>query len=292
MPYGDLARQAVERFATGADLDHFSCTVEEREEYEHLLAHGAVVYAGVDYRRILRRAEREAELIIWDGGNNDLPFFRSDLEVVVVDPLRPGHETAWYPGEVNLRRAGVVMINKVNAAEQAAVAAVEEAVRRVNPAARVIRTASLVSAAEGDRIRGKRVLVVEDGPTITHGSMPSGAGLAAARQYGAGEVVDPRRWALGSFAGIYRRYPHIGPVLPAMGYRPEQVEDLARTIDAVPCDLVLAATPIDLARLVRVQQPIIRITCAVSEPDGSPLRDAFLAFLDRSRQPRSKPGAD
>jgi predicted GTPase len=284
MPYGDLARQAVERFATGADLDHFSCTVEEREEYEHLLAHGAVVYAGVDYRRILRRAEREAELIIWDGGNNDLPFFRSDLEVVVVDPLRPGHETAWYPGEVNLRRAGVVVINKVNAAEQAAVAAVEEAVRRVNPAARVIRTASLVSAAEGDRIRGKRVLVVEDGPTITHGSMPSGAGLAAARQYGTAHVVDPRPWAQGSFGDIYRRYPHIGPVLPAMGYRPEQVADLARTIDAVPCDLVLAATPIDLARLVRVERPIIRIDYAIAETEGTPLRDIFLEFLRASRR--------
>ncbi len=283
MPYGDLARQAVERFATGADLDHFACTVEEREEYEHLLAHGAVVYAGVDYGKILRQAEREAELIIWDGGNNDLPFFRSDLEVVVADPLRAGHETAWYPGEVNLRRAGVVVVNKVNAAESAQVDAVEEAVRRVNPAALLVRTASPVTAAEGDRIRGKRVLVVEDGPTITHGSMPSGAGLAAARQYGAGEVMDPRPWAQGSFGEIYRRFPHIGPVLPAMGYRPEQVADLARTIDAVPCDLVLAATPIDLARLVQVSRPIVRIGYAIAEPAGTPLRDRFLAFLRSAR---------
>ncbi|RNC65104.1 MAG: GTPase [Desulfuromonadales bacterium] len=279
MPYGDLASQEVQRFATVADLDRFRCTIEEREEYEHLLEHDAIVYAGVDYRKILRRAEAEAELIIWDGGNNDLPFFRPDLEIVVADPLRPGHETAWYPGEVNLRRAHLVVVNKVNAAEPAAVTVVEEAVRRMNPAARVVRTASVVTAERENEIRGKRVLVVEDGPTITHGSMPAGAGLAAARQYGAGEVVDPRPWLQGSLAGVFSRFPHMGPVLPAMGYRPEQVADLAGTIAAVPCDLVLAATPIDLARLVTVDRPILRVSYAIAEVAGTPLRDAFLHLI-------------
>lgn len=280
MPYGDLAHQAVERFGGEEDLMRFRCTIEEREEYEHLLAHGALVYAGVDYHAILGRAEKEARLIIWDGGNNDLPFFRPDLEIVVADPLRPGHETSWYPGEVNLRRAGIVVVNKVNAAQPAAVAAVEAAVRNVNPEAAVIRTESGISATEGERIGGKRVLVVEDGPTVTHGSMPSGAGLAAARQYGAREVVDPRPWAIGSLKEAYARHPHLGPVLPALGYRPEQVAELAATIAAVPCDLVLAATPIDLARLVRVDTPILTVSYAIAEPDGTPLRDAFLRFLE------------
>jgi predicted GTPase len=280
MAYGDLEEQAVERFAVAADLERYHCTIEEREEYEHLLVQGALVYAGVDYRTILRRAEEEARLIIWDGGNNDLPFFRSDLEIVVADPLRPGHETSWYPGEVNLRRAGIVVVNKVNAAESAAVQAVEEAARRVNPAAMIVRTASEVRVVEGGRIRGKRVLVVEDGPTVTHGSMSSGAGLAAALRYGAAEVVDPRPWAVGSLAEAYTRHPHLGPVLPALGYRPEQVAELGATISAVPCDLVLSATPIDLARLLRVDTPILRVSYAIAEPDGAPLRDAFLRFLD------------
>ncbi|NVN89857.1 MAG: GTPase [Desulfuromonadales bacterium] len=279
MPYGDLAEQAVERFSEENDLGRFHCTIEEREEYEHLLAHGALVYAGVDYRAILRQAEAEARLIIWDGGNNDLPFFRPDLEIVVADPLRPGHETSWYPGEVNLARAGILVVNKVNAAEPAAVEAVEAAARRVNPTAVVIRTESRVTATEGERIRGKRVLVVEDGPTVTHGSMASGAGLAAARQYEAAEVIDPRPWAIGSLRDAYDRHPQLGPVLPALGYRPEQVAELSATIAAVPCDLVLAATPIDLARLVRVSTPILRVSYTIAEPDGTPLRDAFLRFL-------------
>ncbi len=281
MPYGDLEEQAVERFASPSDLERFRCTIEEREEYEHLLAQGALVYAGVEYRHILRKAEREARLIIWDGGNNDLPFFRPDLEIVVADPLRPGHEISWYPGEVNLRRAGVVVVNKVNAAEPVAVEAVEQAVRRVNPVATMIRTASELLVEQGERIRGKRVLVVEDGPTVTHGSMPSGAGLAAAVQYGAAQVVDPRPWAAGSLGEAYLRYPHLGPVLPALGYRPEQVAELSATIAAVPCDLVLAATPIDLARLVRGATPILRVSYAISEPEGTPLRDLFLRFLER-----------
>ncbi|QSV46053.1 cyclic 2,3-diphosphoglycerate synthase [Geobacter benzoatilyticus] len=280
MPYGDLAAQAVERLDHGADLDRFHCTIEEREEYEHLLDHGAIVYAGVDYRRILRRAEREAKLIIWDGGNNDLPFFRPDLEIVVADPLRPGHETSWYPGEVNLRRAEVVVVNKVNAADPAAVAAVEGAARRANPSARLVRTDSVITVAEGERIRGKRVLVIEDGPTITHGSMASGAGLAAALQHGAAEVIDPRPWAVGSLREVYAAWPHIGPVLPAMGYSPAQVADLARTMEAVPCDLVVAATPIDIARLIGTGRPVLRAFYNVAESGGKPLRRVFESFLD------------
>ena len=279
MPYGDLVEQAVERFVDTSDLDRFHCTIEEREEYEHLLAHGAVVYAGVDYRAILRRAEKEAALIIWDGGNNDHPFFRPDLEIVVADPLRPGHETSWYPGEVNLRRAGIVVVNKVNAAKPTDVEAVTAAVRSVNPAAVVVRTESRVTADEGERIKGKRVLVVEDGPTVTHGSMPSGAGLAAAVQYEAKEIVDPRPWAVSSLREVFDRFPHLGPVLPALGYRPEQVEELSATIAGVPCDLVLAATPIDLAQLVKVKTPILRVSYAIAEQEDTPLRDAFLRFL-------------
>jgi predicted GTPase len=280
MPYGDLAAQAVERMAELADLDRFRCTVEEREEYEHLLDHRAIVYAGVDYRRILRQAEKEAKLIIWDGGNNDLPFFRPDLEIVVADPLRPGHETSWYPGEVNLRRAAVVVVNKVNAAGPAAIEAVERAVAEANPLARLVRTESVITVAEGERIRGKRVLVIEDGPTITHGSMPSGAGLAAALQHGAAEVIDPRPWTEGSLREVYAAWPHIGPVLPAMGYSPAQVEDLTRTIDAVPCDLVVAATPIDIARLTGTGRPVLRAFYNIAEGEGTPLRAMFGALLD------------
>jgi predicted GTPase len=280
MPYGDLERQVVERFSRAGDLDRYRCTIEEREEYEHLLDHGAIVYAGIDYRKILRRAETEAALIIWDGGNNDLPFFRPDLEIVVADPLRPGDETAYYPGEANLRRAHLVIVNKVNAADPSAVSAVTETIRRVNPTAGIIRTASMITVDRGERIAGRRVLVVEDGPSVTHGSLPSGAGMAAALQYGAAEIVDPRPWARGSLAGVYARYPHIGPVIPALGYRREQAAELGRTIAAVPCDLVLAATPIDLARVVTSDKPIIRVAYAIVETDCCPLRDSFLSFLD------------
>jgi predicted GTPase len=275
MPYGDLRQQAEERFACRQDLQHYRCTVEEREEYEHLLEHGAVVYAGVDYRRILRRAEQEARLIIWDGGNNDLPFFRPDLEIVVADPLRPGHETSWYPGEVNLRRAGMVIINKVNAAETADIEQVVRAVAACNPAATVIRTNSVVSVAAGESLHGKRVLVVEDGPTVTHGTMPSGAGLAAAREQGA-RVVDPRPYAVGSLRDVFAAWPHIGPVLPAVGYWPEQLRDLEATVARVPCDLILSATPVDLAALIGSPRPVRRVTYAIEEPGGDLLRETIL----------------
>jgi len=279
MPYGDLRQQTVQRFACREDLDRFRCSLEEREEYEHLLEHGATVFAGVDYRAILRQAEKEARVIIWDGGNNDLPFFRPDLEIVVADPLRPGHETAWYPGEVNLKRATMVIINKVNAADPAAVERVAENIHRVNPSATVIMTNSAVSVAGGEALRGKRVLVVEDGPTVTHGSMPSGAGLAAALEYGA-VVVDPRPHAVGSLAGVYAQWPHIGPVLPAMGYWPGQLDDLAKSIEKVPCDLVLAATPIDLGAVVRSSRPILRVRYAIEEIGGDQLKKVILKLAE------------
>jgi len=275
MPYGDLRKQAVQRFASLEDLDLFRCTLEEREEYEHLLEQGAIVYAGVDYRAILRLAEKEAGIIIWDGGNNDLPFFRSDLEIVVTDPLRLGHESSWYPGEVNLRRAAMVVINKVNAAMPEAVAQLEESILRLNPSVEIIKTASMVSVDPGPSLKGKRVLVVEDGPTITHGSMPSGAGLAAAREHGA-VAVDPRPHAVGSLAGVYAAWPHIGPVLPAMGYWPEQLQDLAATIERVPCDTVLSATPINLAALINSSRTIRRVTYAIEEIGGNRLSEALL----------------
>ncbi len=283
MPYGRLLDQEVERFAEISDLERYHCTIEEREEYEHLIERGAIVYAGVDYRKILRRAEKEGEIIIWDGGNNDFPFFRPDLEIVVADPLRPGHETSYFPGEVNLRRADLIVINKVNAAEPEGVTTVRNAALRANPKAELLLTESLVEVENGERIRGQRVLVVEDGPTITHGNMPYGAGIAATRKYGAKEPVDPRPLAAGTVAEIFEQYPHIGPVLPAMGYSPEQVKDLEETINAVPCDLVIAATPIDLSRIVCINKPLLRVTYGIAEDEARKLRRAFVHFLDQSR---------
>lgn len=279
MPYGDLASQAVQRFAGFADLDRSHCTIEEREEYEPLITHGAVVYAGVDYGRILRAAEGEGDVILWDGGNNDFPFFRPDLELVIVDPLRPGHETDYYPGEVNLRRADVVVINKVNAVPPEAVVCLEEAVVQANPRAVVFRTVSRVRAADSAPIAGKRVLVVEDGPTVTHGGMATGAGYAAARDAGAAEIVNPRPWAVGSLAGVYALHPHLGPVLPAMGYRPEQIEDLRRTIEAAPCEVVLCATPVDLARLFRPAKPLVRVFYDLEETPDHPLTKVMERFV-------------
>lgn len=279
MPYGDLATETIERFATPEDLSARHCTIEEREEFEPLIAAGLVVYAGVDYEKILRAAEGEGEIILWDGGNNDFPFIRPDLEIVLVDPLRSGHETAYYPGEVNLRRADIIIINKVNAAQPADIATLETTIARINPGAAVIRTRSSVTIAEPAAIRGKKVLVIEDGPTVTHGGMATGAGMVAAREGGAREIVDPRPYAVGSIAGLFAAYPHLGPVLPAMGYRPEQVADLAQTIRATPCDLVLAATPIDLIRLVDVPMPIVRVSYDMEEMPGSPLRQAIGRFL-------------
>lgn len=265
MPYGDLVAQAVQRFATMEDLDFQQCTIEEREEYEPHIRDGTVVYAGVDYERILRRAEKEGDIILWDGGNNDTPFYESDLEIVVADPHRPGHELAYFPGEVNLRRADVVVINKVDTATRQDIETVRHNIHICNPKARIIETACRVSVSAPELVKGRRVLVVEDGPTLTHGEMPYGAGVVAARQFGAEELVYPRPFAVGSIRGTYEKYPHLTNLLPAMGYSVMQRHELEETINRVPCDLVLIATPIDLERVIRIDKPSLRVTYRVEE---------------------------
>jgi len=279
MPYGDLAAQARQRFGSYEDLDAHHCTIEEREEYEPHLDRGMVVYAGVDYERILREAESEADVLVWDGGNNDLPFYRPDLHIVVADPHRAGHELTYHPGEANLRMAHVVVINKVDTADLAAIAAVRERVYQVNPHAMVIEAASPIFLSNDQPIQGRRVLVVEDGPTLTHGEMAYGAGVVAARRYGAAEIVDPRLYAVGSLVETFRRYPHIGPVLPAMGYSAGQTRELEATINAAPCDLVLIATPIDLRRLITIHHPTERVRYELQEIGQPTLQDALARLL-------------
>ncbi|MGD1995376.1 MAG: cyclic 2,3-diphosphoglycerate synthase [Anaerolineae bacterium] len=259
MPYGDLAAQAVQRFASYEDLDRHKCTIEEREEYEPHIDRGVVVYAGVDYGPILHQAEAEADVVVWDGGNNDPPFYYPDLYVVVADPHRPGHELRYHPGETNLRAADVVVINKVDTADPDGVSQVRENVYTVNPHAVVVEAASPIFVDDPAAIRGRRVLVIEDGPTLTHGEMPYGAGVVAARRFGAAELVDPRPYAAGSIAATFEKYPHVGPLLPAMGYGEKQIHDLEETINAAECDLVLTATPIDLRRLIDVDHPVDRV---------------------------------
>ncbi len=273
MPYHDLDRMAVQRFASLADIDRSDPTVEEREEYERPVEMGIVVYAGIDYREILTRAEEEAEVVIWDGGNNDLPFIRPDLLLVVVDPLRAGDELNYHPGEVNLRMADVVIVNKVDSATGDQVRRVLEDIALANPDAAVIEAASPVSLAEGPSLAGKTVLVVEDGPSITHGGMSFGAGTVAARQAGVGTQIDPRPFAVGSIAETFRRFPHIGPVLPAMGYSHEQLRELEQTINATDCDAVIGGTPIDLARLIESDHPIRRASYEFQQLSGPPLME-------------------
>jgi predicted GTPase len=259
MPYGDLASQAVQRFASYADLDRYNTTIEEREEYEPHLDRGMVVYAGVDYAAILKQAEQEADIILWDGGNNDLPFYRSDFHIVIVDPHRPGHEVTYHPGEANLRMANAVVVNKIDTADYENVVTVTNNVRRVNPSATIVRAASPIFVEHPEAIQGARVLVVEDGPTLTHGEMAYGAGVVAARRFGAAEIVDPRPFAVGSIADTYAAYPNTGPILPAMGYGRKQMDELAATINTSGVDLVIAATPIDLTRIIDVKLPIERV---------------------------------
>jgi predicted GTPase len=279
MPYGDLRRQRVQRFASLADLDFHRCTIEEREEYEPHLAQGTVVFAGVDYEAILAEAEREAEVIVWDGGNNDTPFFRSDLEIVVADPHRAGHELRYFPGEVNLRRAHVVVINKVDTAEVEAVERVRRNVREHNPRARIIEAASRVEADIPERIRGARVLVIEDGPTLTHGEMGYGAGVVAARKYGAAALVDPRPFAEGSLKEVFEKYPHIGTLLPAMGYSPAQLAELEATVRRTPCDAVVVATPVDLGRVIALARPAVRVRYEVVERGELTLANVLGEFV-------------
>jgi predicted GTPase len=281
MPYCDLNRMRVERFATIQDLDRYTCTVEEREEYEHLVVKGITVYAGVDYEAILRAAEKESQVILWDGGNNDFSFYRSDLEIVVLDPHRSGHESLYHPGEVNFLRAQVLIINKVDTAPREAVDRLLASIAQANPRAKVLQTASRIYVDGGERIKGKRVLVVEDGPTVTHGGMPYGAGALAARQYVAAELVDPRPFAVGSLKSVFQSYPHLTQILPAEGYFPEQLKDMEATIQQTPCDLVLVATPIDLSRLIRISQPVLRVSYRVEDWGEPTLERVIEEFLQR-----------
>jgi predicted GTPase len=284
MPYGDLAAQAVQRFATLKDLDLQQCTIEEREEYEPHISQGTVVYAGVDYEKILRQAEKEADVILWDGGNNDTSFYVSDLEIVVVDPHRPGHELSYFPGEVNLRRADAIVINKVDTAEQRDIETVRQNIKLHNPKAVVFEMACRVSIPEPSLVKGQRVLVVEDGPTLTHGEMTYGAGVVAARQCGAAELVDPRPYAVGSIRGTFERFNHLTNLLPAMGYSAIQRHELEETIRRTPCDLVLIATPIDLARVIKIDRPNLRVTYEVEELTKPGLAEMLATFV-REHEP-------
>ncbi|MGB4592807.1 MAG: GTPase [Coriobacteriia bacterium] len=281
MPYRDLLAMRVERYATIEDLDALGVTIEEREEYEHLVRDGIVVYAGVDYTAILREAEKEADVVIWDGGNNDMPFYLPDLEIVALDPHRPGHERLYHPGEANLLRADVLVINKVNTADPAAVSQLRAVAAQFNPDALVIETGSEITLADPDAVRGKRALVIEDGPTVTHGGMPYGAGAIAAREHGATELVDPRPAAVGTIADTLKAYSHLTEVLPAMGYSAGQLADLEATVNATDCDVVVVATPIDLSRLIDIKHPSVRATYAVTDATSPTLDDIVADFCHK-----------
>ena len=281
MPYGDLARQAVQRFETYADLDHHETTIEEREEYEPHIQQGTIVYAGVDYLEVMHLAEQDADVIIWDGGNNDFPFLRSDLHLVLLDPHRAGHEQRYHPGETNLRMADVLIINKVDTAPPGTVAAVRAAAGSVNPRAAILEAASPVQVDEPSQLAGRRVLLVEDGPTLTHGGMAFGAATLAAERYGAGEVVDPRPHAVGSIREVFRAYPHLGPVLPAMGYGEEQVRELQQTIEAAGADVVVIGTPVDLRRLMHLRTPAVRVRYDLEERTRPNLEDIVGAWWEQ-----------
>ncbi len=278
MPYGDLVKQKVQRFADYADLDKHECTIEEREEYEPHIDKGIIVYAGVDYGAILRQAEKEADVILWDGGNNDFSFYKSDLEIVVADPHRAGHELRYHPGETNFRRAQVIVINKMDTAKQEDIDIVLANIKAVNPKAAVVRANSPTIVKDGGRITGKRVLVIEDGPTLTHGGMKYGAGIVAARKYGAAEIIDPRPFAVGSIKKTFEKYNHLDNVLPAMGYGDKQTRELAQTIEAIDCDLVVSATPIDITRVIKVNKPILRVGYELEEIGKPTLKDLLKKF--------------
>ncbi len=275
MPYGELAEQAVERFATYEDLDKYECTIEEREEYEPHIDNGIVVYAGVDYEAILRKAEQEADVVIWDGGNNDTPFYKPDLHITVADPLRPGHEVSYYPGETNFRMADVIVINKVDSARPEDIQTVRDNARSLNPDAVVVEAGSPITLQDKEPIRGRKVLVIEDGPSVTHGGMKTGAGTIAAQRFGAAEIVDPRPFAVGSIKATFKKYPHITRMLPAMGYSPKQIKELEQTISAVPCDLVVSGTPIDLGRVLKANKPVVHVRYELDEIGHPNLEDVL-----------------
>jgi predicted GTPase len=277
MPYGDLVKQAVQRFADYSDLDKYECTIEEREEYEPHLDNGIIVYAGVDYEKILRQAEQEVDFVLWDGGNNDFPFYKSDLQIVVADPHRPGHEMSYHPGETNVRAADVFVINKVDTADPESVIKVRQNLRMLNPNAIVIEAASPLFVDDPAAIRGKRVLVIEDGPTLTHGEMAYGAGFVAARRFGASEIVDPRPFAVKSIKATYEKYPNTGPILPAMGYGEAQTHDLEATINQADVDLVIIGTPIDLNRIIKINKPAQRVRYELQEIGRPTLEEVLKA---------------
>jgi len=281
MPYGDLVKQKVQRFATYADLDKNECTIEEREEYEPHIDNGVIVYAGVDYEAILRQAEKEVDIVLWDGGNNDFSFYQPDLSIVVADPHRPGHEKEFHPGETNVRDADVFVINKVDTAEYENVIAVRNSLHELNPEAVIIEAASPLFVDDPDAIRGKRVLVIEDGPTLTHGGMKYGAGWVAAQRFGAAEIVDPRPFAVGSIHDTYVKYPNTGTILPAMGYGDQMVKDLEMTINAADVDLVISATPIDLTRIIKVNKPMQRVRYELQEIGQPSLEEILKAKFAR-----------
>jgi len=278
MPYGDLIKQKVQRFATYEDMIAHECTIEEMEEYEPHINDGILVYAGVDYGAILKEAEKEADIILWDGGNNDIPFYKADLDIVVVDPHRPGHELSYYPGETNFRRADVLIINKMDTAKQENVDKIMENIQAFNPEATIVRATSPITVPEGEQIQGKTVLVVEDGPTLTHGEMAFGAGIVAAKKYGASNIVDPRPYAVGSIQKTFAKYTHLDKVLPAMGYGQNQINELSQTIDKVECDLVIGATPIDLGRLIQSNKKILRVTYDLEEIGAPDLKEILTDY--------------
>jgi predicted GTPase len=279
MPYGDLVAQRVQRFATLEDLDKHNCTIEEREEYEPHIVSGTIIYAGVDYEMIIREAEKEADVILWDGGNNDLPFYEPDLHIVIVDPLRPGDELFYYPGEANLRMADVIVINKIDTADSEDVLQVRKNVNKVNPGAMVIDAASPIFVDDYDKIRGKKVMVVEDGPTLTHGEMSYGAGIVAAEKYGAAQLVDPRPFTVGSISDTFAQYPEIGTLLPAMGYGDKQMKDLETTINNSDADLVIIGTPIDLRKIITIRKPALRVYYELQEIGRPTLEDALKKII-------------
>ena len=279
MPYGDLAKQAVQRFASLEDLKTHECTIEEMEEYEPHIVAGVIIYAGVDYEAILREAEKEADVILWDGGNNDLPFYKPDLAITVVDPHRAGHELEYYPGFTNLLMADVIVINKIDTADLCGVEEVRENIAEWNPEAMVVDAASPLTVSDPSLIKGKKVLCIEDGPTLTHGGMKYGAAVMAALKFGAADLVDPRPWATGKLARTFERYPEVGQLLPAMGYGDEQIKDLEKTVAKVECDAVVIGTPIDLQRIINIPQPSVRVSYDLAEIGKPDLKDALADYL-------------
>ncbi|MBC7332123.1 MAG: GTPase [Synergistetes bacterium] len=281
MPYGDLRRQIVQKFVHFDDLRKYDCTIEEMEEFEPYIERGVPVYAGVDYELILKEAERESDIILWDGGNNDFPFFKPDLWIVVVDPHRPGHELTYHPGETNFRCADVIVINKMDTAKEEHLKIVRDNINRVNPRALVIEAYSTIFPENPDLIRGKKVLVMEDGPTLTHGGMSYGAGYIAALRFGAMEIVDPRPYALGSIMEVYKNYPHLGNVLPAMGYSKLQIQELEETINRTPADLVIVGTPVDIRKFMKINKPAVRVKYELEEVGRLTLKGVLKDFVDR-----------